>query len=452
MSKLFELAENQLASRSSASLRPLCVDLEGALIKGSLLLESLASLIKRNPLYILWIAFWLTRGRYNLEAEVARRTTPSPPALAYDIELLEWLRAERARGRSVWLCSRSSSAQATGIAAYVKIFDGVLTARANAEGSLAMAKLLVERFGVGGFEYCNSARHSKELWSHMVRALRPHQWVKNTLLLVPLLTSHRVSDLVSVTQAVTAMFAFCLCASSVYMVNDICDLEADRAHARKSKRPFASGDLSLAWGFVMAPCLLALASMLASTLPQRFEIVLGVYYLLTVAYSLVLKKIVVLDTLTLSGLYTLRIIAGAAAISVALSFWLLSFSVFLFLSLAYVKRYAELTALRRQQQLRASGRDYETDDVALLQSMGSASGYLSVLVLALYINSPDVEVLYHRPQALWILCVLTLYWISRAWMKARRGEMDEDPVIFALRDRTSLLIGLLAAVAIVLAM
>jgi 4-hydroxybenzoate polyprenyltransferase len=245
--------------------------------------------------------------------------------------------------------------------------------------------------------------------------------------------------------------AFSLCASSVYVLNDMLDLEADRAHPRKSKRPFASGDLSLATGLALSPVLLAVAALIAAFLPAKFELALGVYYVLTCAYSTILKRFLLVDAVALAGLYTLRIIGGAGAATVALSFWLLLFSVFLFLSLAFVKRYAELDSLRRRQKLQALGRGYRVEDLQVLQSFGTASGYLSVLVLALYINSPEIEPLYHRPKAIWMLCVLLLYWISRVWMTAHRGGMHDDPVVYALRDRVSLGLGLLAALTVAVA-
>jgi len=245
--------------------------------------------------------------------------------------------------------------------------------------------------------------------------------------------------------------AFCLCASSVYLLNDLLDLEADRGHARKSKRPFAAGDLSLLAGLVLAPCLLGVAVLIAAYLPPKFWLVLGTYYALTCAYSFALKGIVLIDALALAGLYTLRIIAGSAAVAVPLSFWFLLFSVFLFLSLAFVKRFAELEALRRQQRLRAVGRGYHVEDLSLLQSLGTAAGYLSVLVLALYVNSPEIQALYGRPKVIWILCVLMLYWISRVWMIAQRGSMHDDPVVFALKDLQSIGIGVIAAITVALA-
>jgi len=229
------------------------------------------------------------------------------------------------------------------------------------------------------------------------------------------------------------------------------DLEADRAHPRKSKRPFAAGDLSIGVGLAMVPGLLALAVAIAIFLPPRFAEVLATYFALTTAYSFYLKRFMLIDALALAGLYTLRIIAGAAAVDVPLSFWMLLFSVFLFLSLAFVKRFAELNDLRRQNGLQAAGRGYRVEDLSVLQSLGSAAGYLSVLVLALYINSPEIGVLYHRPKLVWMLCILMLYWINRIWMMAQRGAVHDDPVLFALKDRQSLAIGLAAAITVALA-
>jgi 4-hydroxybenzoate polyprenyltransferase len=198
----------------------------------------------------------------------------------------------------------------------------------------------------------------------------------------------------------------------------------------------------------LAVALLLAAACAATSLPGEFRIALLTYYTLTLGYSLSLKGIVLVDAIALAGLYTLRIIAGAAAVNVPLSFWMLLYSVFLFLSLAFAKRFAELEGLQRQNRLRAIGRGYETGDLPFLQSLGSSAGYLSVLVLALYINSPDIQALYRQPKAIWLLCVVMLAWISRVWMKAQRGQMHDDPVVFALKDRVSLMLGLLATVAV----
>jgi 4-hydroxybenzoate polyprenyltransferase len=468
---------------------PLCVDLDGTLIRSDVLLESLLLLMKRNPLYLILAVSWLLRGgKARLKAEIAARVQLNPAALPYNKELLAWLKSERGTGRELWLCTAANVRLADKVADHLGLFDGVIASdeQINLAGE-RKAQQLVERFGHGAFDYCGNEWRDLAIWRcargaiivngppalerhagsqvpvlrvfpsdgkrlrAIVRALRPHQWAKNVLVMVPLFTAHRIGDLSALADELAAVVAFCLCASSVYLLNDMLDLEADRGHARKSKRPFAAGDLSLATGLVLAPALLAAAALIAVFLPAKFQFALTAYYVLTCAYSVKLKRMLLVDAVALAGLYTLRIIAGAGAANVALSFWLLLFSVFLFLSLAFVKRYAELDTLRRQQRLQALGRGYHVEDLAVLQSFGAAAGYLSVLVLALYINSPEIEPLYHRPKAIWMLCVLMLYWISRVWMTAHRGGMHDDPVVYALRDRVSLGLGLLAAITVAVA-
>jgi len=469
---------------------PLCVDLDGTLIRSDLLLESLLLLLKRNPLYLFAAVLWLfRRGKAGLKEQIAARVTLNPAALPYNTELLAWIQTERDSGREVWLCTAANERLATQVAQHLKLFDGVMAsdARNNLAGQ-HKADQLVERFGRGEFDYCGNERRDMAIWRcaraaivvngsgalerdaraqvavtkvfptagasaarAVLRALRPHQWAKNVLILVPLLAAHRIGDLQSLGYALAALVAFCLCASSVYLLNDMFDLEADRGHPRKSKRPFAAGDLSITTGLALAPLLLGIAALVAAFLPGKFQLSLAAYYVLTFGYSIKLKRMLLVDAVALAGLYTLRIIAGAGAVTVALSFWLLLFSVFLFLSLAFVKRYAELDSLRRQQKLQALGRGYRVEDLAVLQNFGTAAGYLSVLVLALYINSPEIQSLYSRPKAIWMLCVLMLYWVSRVWMTAHRGGMHDDPVVYALRDRVSLGIGLVAAITVAIA-
>jgi 4-hydroxybenzoate polyprenyltransferase/phosphoserine phosphatase len=469
---------------SETALRlPLCVDLDGTLIYSDLLFESAILMLKRNPLYLLRMLVWLLRGKAVLKAEIAARVTLNAGSLPYNTKLVEWLQLERQSGRSLWLCTATHAGLAQGVADQLGIFDGVIASdgQSNLAGA-AKADRLVQRFGAGGFDYCGNELRDVAVWRHAngaivvgagaaveraaagvtsvlgtfpsrvsrlraaLRALRPHQWAKNALIVVPLLAAHGGRNMTSLVSVLLAVVAFCACASSVYILNDLLDLEADRAHPRKRKRPFASGDLSIAAGLAMFPLLLAVGVAIALFLPGKFQLVFAGYYALTCAYSFGLKGRAIVDAIALAGLYTIRVIAGAAAANVPLSFWLLLFSGFLFLSLAFVKRYAELDALRRRQMLRAAGRGYHVEDLAVLQSLGTAAGYLSVLVLALYINSPEVTALYARPKLIWLLCVLVLYWVSRVWMKAQRGEMHDDPVVFALKDRPSLAVGALALI------
>lgn len=284
----------------------------------------------------------------------------------------------------------------------------------------------------------------------LVKALRPHQWTKNLLLFVPALLAHAAQPEVWI-RALWAFAAFSLCASSVYVVNDLVDLRADRAHPSKRARPFASGALSPNVGMVLAPALLLGAFLLALALPSAFSAVLGTYYLATLGYSFFLKRLVLLDVLLLAGLYSLRLVAGGAAYQVPLSQWLLAFALFLFLSLAFVKRYSEVQALRREGATETRGRGYRAGDLEQLATFGSAAGYLSVLVLALYVNSEDVRRLYEHPARLWVMLPLLLFWISRVWLLAHRGQMNDDPIVFAIRDRPSYLVALGAAATILLA-
>ncbi|WP_246535088.1 UbiA family prenyltransferase [Methylomonas paludis] len=467
---------------------PLCVDLDGTLIHSDLLLETLVLLLKRNPLYVFLVPVWLLKGKAAMKAQIAARVSLNPAALPYNKALLGWLHSQRQAGRQLWLCTASNQRLADAVAAHLQIFNGVLasTDQLNLSGRKKAAKL-VQQFGTKAFDYCGNAHIDLAIWAEsraaitvnagaklqqqaekiaeiagifpksngllrpILKAMRLHQWAKNVLIFVPLAAAHKLSDFISVQQTLMAFLAFGFCASSVYLLNDMLDLEVDREHPRKCRRPFASGSLSLAYGLVLIPLLLLATLLLALNLPGKFCLVLAGYYLLTIAYSFGLKRIVLIDTITLAGLYTVRIIAGATAIAVPLSFWLLLFSVFLFFSLALVKRYAELDAMQRQGKLKAAGRGYRIQDLPMLHSMGSSSGYLCVLVLALYINSPDIQALYHHPQVIWCLCVLLLYWISRIWLKTHRGEMHDDPVIFALKDKASLLVGALAALVAVLA-
>ncbi len=288
--------------------------------------------------------------------------------------------------------------------------------------------------------------------SALNRALRTHQWVKNGLLFVPMLMAHEVGNAAAWLAAGAAFVAFSLCASAGYVVNDLLDREADRAHPTKRHRPFASGALSPGAGFVLVPALvLGAFGMAWALLPGAFVVLLAVYLAATLTYSLRLKQMPVVDVLVLAGLYTLRILAGGAATGVPVSEWLLAFSVFFFLSLALLKRYAELHRLELDPAASLKGRGYRGEDLPLLRSAGPAAGFLSVLVLALYMTSPEVVPLYERPAWLWFVAALLLYWVLRVWMIAQRGEMDDDPVLFAAKDRGSYVVGALIAAVVVAA-
>jgi 4-hydroxybenzoate polyprenyltransferase len=282
-----------------------------------------------------------------------------------------------------------------------------------------------------------------------IKALRVHQWVKNILLFVPLLMAHKITELDLVFKAVAGFFAFSLCASSMYVVNDLLDLEADRRHPTKRFRAFAAGFIQIKTGVVIAPLLLAGAFAIALLfVPQLFTWSLAVYFTLATSYSIYLKRFLLLDVFVLAGLYTLRVLAGAVAVGVSVSPWFLAFSMFLFLSLAFLKRYSELRGMIERKDGRSNGRGYYAGDIDLITSVGAASGYISVLVMALYINSREVVTLYRYPALLWLIGPCLLYWVTRIWFLANRGEMDDDPVIFALRDGASYVVGLVVVTVI----
>jgi 4-hydroxybenzoate polyprenyltransferase len=463
---------------------PLCVDLDGTLIRSDLLIESALSLLRRNPLYVFLFAGWLLRGKAHLKREIALRTAVDVSLLPYESRLVDWLRNEQGHRRRV-LCTASDRALADAVAAHIGGFDKVLASdgRTNLAGTQKCQGLCAE-FGDAGFDYAGNAAPDLHVWQrarraivvnaprriereaqrrftveHIFarqgnawqawsRALRPHQWLKNLLVFLPVLTAHLAFAPAAVLRSAVAFLSFCLCASGVYVLNDLLDLEADRRHPRKRLRPFAAGTLPLGAGLFAVPILTIAAFAIALLLSPRFALVLAGYYALTVGYSFLFKRIPMLDTVVLAALYTIRIIAGTVAIGIQTSFWLLAFSMFLFFSLAMIKRYTELRSLLVAGDSQAT-RGYAIDDLGLIQSLGAASGYLSVLVLALYINSTASEALYHRPQMLWLLCPALLYWLSRAWLIAHRGKMHDDPVVFALSDNVSRLILALCAAVVV---
>lgn len=463
---------------------PLCIDLDGTLIRSDLLIESALSLLRRNPAYGFLFVGWLFRGKANLKREIAKRAQIDVTLLPYETRLLEWLRAEHGTRQRV-LCTASDQLLADAVAAHLGDFDVVLGSNGSRNlAGVAKGAALREQYGDGGFDYAGNAAPDLHVWPHArraivvnagsrlvntargkftvdrvferegnpwklwPRALRLHQWLKNLLVFLPLLAAHMVFVPSAFARSALAFLCFGLCASGVYVLNDLVDLEADRLHPRKRSRPFAAGALPLTYGLVAAPVLTIAAFGLAVLLGPRFLLVLGGYYALTLCYSFLFKRIPMLDVVVLAGLYTVRIIAGTAALRVDISFWLLSFSMFLFLSLAMIKRYTELHALLTAGKSRVT-RGYAVEDLSLIQSMGTSSGYLAVLVLALYINSTASEALYRHPQVLWLLCPLLLYWISRSWLIAHRGAMHDDPIVFALTDWVSRGVLLLCAAVVI---
>lgn len=301
-----------------------------------------------------------------------------------------------------------------------------------------LAARIADRLGTDGVGAATQGHGPGVQVAPLLAALRPHQWLKNLLVFLPMLAAHRL-DGETFLRTALAFLAFCLVASSVYVLNDLIDLSADRTHPRKRRRPFASGALPIVAGHWIGPLLLAAGAVIAAVLGGEFVLLLGSYYVVTLAYSLVLKRLLVIDICVLAGLYTLRIMAGAAATGINLSVWILAFSIFFFFSLAAVKRQAELVDSASRGELGASGRGYRVGDLPLISQMATSSGYVSVVIMALYVNSPQIRQLYEKPSALWGICLVLLFWISRMVMVTHRGKMNDDPVVYAAKDPVSLL-------------
>jgi 4-hydroxybenzoate polyprenyltransferase len=470
------------------SAKIIAVDLDGTLTLTDTLHESALALVHQKPLALVLLPFWLIRGVAHLKLKVAENSVFDVTTLPYNVPFIEWLKEQKASGKKIVLCTAANERIAQAVYKHFDFFDDVIASNEYTNlKSNNKHNALQEMYGERGYDYAGNSNSDMEVWagasqaivvnanervlakasqvasisknftsdgpcvSDWFGALRLHQWLKNLLLFVPLLAAHQLGNIQSIATLIVAFISFSLCASSVYITNDLLDLESDRKHPRKKYRPFASAKLPIALGVAIAPFLIGASLTIGAIVGSDFLFVLLLYLLLTVTYSLVLKRIVLLDCLTLATLYTLRIIAGAAAVSVSLSFWLLAFSVFIFLSLALVKRYAELAVQAQEGKSTAHGRGYLVSDAPLLQMLGVSSGYISTLVIALYIRSEDVISLYNQPMAIWLILPTLLFWVSWIWLKTARGEMHDDPIVFATKDKTSLFVAAFTAVVFVYA-
>ena len=466
----------------------LAVDLDGTLVKSDMLMESVLALVKRNPLHIFSVLWWVLKGKAHLKRQVGQRVKLDVSSLPYHVDLLIDLRDYREQGRELVLATAADARIAAQIAGYLQIFHQVMASDGvhNLSGETKRDRLIAA-FGKKGFDYAGNSRKDlpvwaaarraivvnggaglqsaaarltdvhkvfhgqRQVWRPYIQALRPHQWLKNTLVFVPLMVSHRMPSAALLAQACLAFVAFSVCASSVYVLNDLLDLSEDRRHPRKRRRPFASGDAPLLAGLFMAPALLGISIVLSLLLPSSFLSVLAVYYALTLLYSFYLKRVMMLDVMVLAGLFTVRMMAGSAATDIWPSHWLLAFSMFIFVSLALVKRYAELVIVRKEHGVNAGARGYKVRDRDLLASMGVACGFIAVLVLALYITSGEAKQFYGHAHIIWLACPLMFFWISYIWLIAHRGAMRDDPLVFALRDRTSYIVFILLAAIMIIA-
>ncbi len=457
---------------SENSSIPLCVDLDGTLVRSDMLFESTLMLVRQHPACMLKFPFWLARGKANLKAQIAARVNLSSASIPYNEEILAFVREQRATRKTV-LVTGSHQSIADIVADQTQAFDQI-------QGSSEQVNLtnsnkrdwLVQEFGENGFDYIGNDSDDLVVWPASRQALavstpqgiartsgqdfervfetddfgikdllsliRVHQWSKNALVLVPFALDQRIGDWPATFAIVLAFFAMSFLASMTYILNDMLDLQADRLNETKKHRAMASGKVPLLVGIKAMIALGIAVCVCAFFLPAQFNLILVAYLLSTLWYSFYLKRVMMLDVCMIAALHTLRIIAGTLAIAAAWSFWLLAFSMFIFFSLAMAKRVSELMNLQAAGVEKTVGRDYLVADLPVLTACGVATGFISVLVVALYINSEKVSEMYSTPQFLWLVCPILMYWIGRLWMKTGRGEMHEDPIIFAMRDKVSL--------------
>lgn len=466
---------------------PLVVDLDGTLTPTDTLIESVVQLVRQSPLNLLRLPFWLLKGRSGFKEAIARSVRVDAAALPYRASLLAYLHEEKSRGRQIVLATAAHASIAKEVAKHLAIFDLVLAtdAQHNLKGE---AKLRAIQHSVGeSFVYAGDSQVDIPIWKQAkaavlvgvdrrtaalvresvpierefpkddaglgvwLRAIRVHQWLKNLLIFVPLLTTFGFMDVGSLARVGLAFVAFSLAASATYIGNDLWDLTNDRAHPRKRRRPFASGALPILKGVGVAGIALVVALALACAVSAGFFWMLVLYLVLTSFYSWVLKGYVLMDVVMLSLLYTVRILAGSVAIGVITSSWLLAFSAFIFLSLALVKRCAELVSLQEAGATATRGRDYRVSDLVVLWPLGISAALCAVVVFGLFISTPDAQASYASPQLLWLVAIGLVYWMARLWIKTARGEMHDDPIVYALKDHGSRLTVLAMLAAVMLA-
>lgn len=471
--------------------RPLCIDLDGTLIKTDTLFEAIILLLKQNPLNSFLLFLWLPLGRAYFKKKVFSAAQPRVENLPTNDQFLAYLQEQYSLGREIYLVTASHISMAKKFIHHFPFIKEVIASdeKLNLKGK-NKKRVLNERFGEKQYDYAGNSRSDLYIWESAqdgivvnakntllekakkitniqnvldqqkfsikayLKALRIHQYSKNTLIFIPLLTSHLYWNSHLVFQAILAFISFCLLSSGVYILNDLVDLEADRNHQTKKNRPFASGILSIQQGIFLVPFLCITSLAIALYLPFKFLLILAIYFILTFLYSFYLKKLLLVDVFILALLYTLRVFAGIETLGTGYSVWLISFSVFFFLSLAFVKRYNELYFAKQTNKTTIHNRGYLVSDLNHLSQFGIVSGYLSTLIFALYLNSDTVRALYKEPNFLWPICIILLFWITRIWTLAMRGKVHEDPVLFALKDKVSFLviflIGLIAVLATLL--
>ena len=458
-------------------LIPVVVDVDGTLLSTDLLYETFFRTVGSAPLGMVDLVRSLT-SKAQLKSTLANLGSVEPATLPYDREVQATIARARMHGRKVYLASAGNEGLIEKIAQYVGADGWFASSDAENLSGSRKARLLVGKFGDHNFDYVGNSPSDLDVWTHArkaivaggsrrlagelerrhiaaellpctrpgalewLRLLRVHQYVKNLLVFVPALAAHAL-DLDTITRSVLAFVAFCACASAAYLINDLIDLEADRSHPSKKNRPLASGRIKLQHAVVAAPILMALSFVVAATISVRFAAILAVYLLMTSAYSLFIKRKMIVDAITLALLYSIRVVGGAIACNLFLSEWLLAFSLFVFTALALVKRFTELTLHLNSNSPGPHNRNYITSDLSVIAALAAASAFNSITVFALYISSDAVRPLYVHPEVLWLACPILTYWFARLIVLANRRLLSDDPIVFAVKDRNSWIVAAL---------
>jgi len=480
-------------NNSDTGNKVIVVDLDGTLINSDLLHESMSKFLLKNPFSIIYIFFWILRGRAYLKNRIAEIIDIDISVLPYNQLTIDWIRQKKNSGHKVILATGSNEKYAQQISDHLNFFDEVLASNSKKNfTSFEKAKLLNDRFGKFGYEYLGNSKADIAVWMSAAKAhainyskdtgkflqsfsrcgdlieknknllekyegylklLRPIQWLKNVLIFIPLIASHQFLDSSNLFSCLVAFIIFSLAASSIYIINDLVDIENDRHHRIKYLRPLASGSVSVVKAWIIWPCLMSFAIGYSFYfMKTSFFIIISFYCLISIAYSIWLKKYVILDILALASLYTIRVIAGSFVVNVPLSFWLIAFSVFIFTSLALVKRYNEILLIKKiNNETPIKGRGYLGIDLHLISQMGICSAYISVLVLALYIQDPKTISMYTSPWIIWFTCPLLLFWLSRIWLLSHRSQLNEDPILFAAKDIVSWTVAVLFLITLLVA-
>lgn len=459
---------------------PLCVDLDGTFLLTDSLLESILGAIKLKPIVLLLIPFWLLKGRANLKSQITKFFIPNVETLPINDEVLKFITEQKLKNRKIILTTATNIKVAENIVNNYAVFDEFFaSSNENNLRASNKANFLIEKFGEKQFDYIGNSFDDLKVWQFSnnailvnpsknlvkkvqrinqnivsislnkttfydyIQQIRIHQWLKNILIFLPFLLAHKI-NLQNLINSTLAFIAFSFIASFVYIINDLFDLESDRRHPTKKYRPLACGKISISKAFFISLILFIAGSVISiKFLNIYFISTLAIYLFITTIYTFYVKRIVILDIITLSLLYTIRLIAGGVSTYIEVSEWLLGFSLFFFLSLATMKRYTELLIINEQNKTKTSGRGYSIKDISLIRTIGLSTGYLSVLIFSLYLNSFKVISLYKNPKILWLITLSLLYWISRLWLISHRGEMNDDPIIFIAKDKISYFIGII---------